>query len=83
LQKAVVVGLEREVASYSAADLVLRDVDLLPAALLLRLAAAILRVQPRDFELSQPLAGVDAVADIDVDVARTSSESCPRSPTAR
>ena len=74
LQKTVVVGLKGSVAGFGAADLVLRDVDLLLAALLLRLAAAILRVQLRDFEHGERLAGVDAVADIDVDVAHVAGD---------
>ncbi len=69
LQQPVVVRLQRGVARLGAADFVLRDADLLLAALLLGLAAAILRVQLRDFEHRERLAGVDAVADIDIDVA--------------
>jgi hypothetical protein len=54
---------------FGAADLVLCDVDLLLATLLLGLAAAVLCAELRDFEHRERLAGMDAVADIDVDMA--------------
>ena len=55
-------------AGLGAADFVLGDADLLLAALLLGLAAAILRVQFGHFEHGERLTGTDAVADIDIDV---------------
>ena len=61
---------------FGAADLVLRDADLLLAALLLGLAAAILRVQLGDFEHREGLACVDAVADVDVDMAHVAGDFC-------
>jgi hypothetical protein len=54
----------------------LRDADLFHASLLLGLAAAILRVQLGNFEYGEGLAGVDAIADVDVDVAHVAGDLC-------
>src|ERR1700733_1346087 len=74
LQQTVVVRLQGSMAGFGATDLMRRDVDLLLAALLLRLAAAILRTELGNFEHRERLAGVDAVADIDIDVAHIAGD---------
>ncbi len=61
-------------ARLGPADLVLRNANLLLAALLFGLAATILRVQLRHFQHRERLAGADAVADIHIDMAHVSGD---------
>jgi hypothetical protein len=58
----------------ASADLVLRERDLFLAAQVLRLAAAVLCVQLGDFEHGECLAGANAVADIDIDMAHVAGD---------